>query len=253
MASKRQKKKQVKQQQTKVLIQAGYQEKQVRKLDSRERENKYSVEAKKIKRKQTAQKSYAERARYIKENNLQGVKKTDSWKKLRLKFFENQGFSPDEVPPEWIDRKFKPKKKEAPIEDNRTYTGEDYLYIAWFDKTNDYYLDYDFYKSLSLDECKKLVSENLNAIHTDKRGSSGKAGHTVILKNSKQFIDGVMPFYEIDKNYQTLVYSNRWNLLGLYRALAIAMDNSTESQRPEIYRDVKSYVAHNMRPLLKYF
>lgn len=250
MASKRQKKKQAQQKQQKLVQSYGYDLKQYNKQSTEQKAKIVKTVEGKEKRKKALEKSYRERQRYIDENKLQGVKKNASWKTLRRKFFEQLGYEKDDIPDEWLDSKYQPKKSKEDT-DIGLHTAEHWLYLGWHDTSGNYDVDFDYYMELSVNECKKLISELLKNIHT--KGSSGKAGHYIMQRGSKESIEDAIPFYEIDGKYHTIAFSNQWTVKGLYQITGMLMDNIPEIQRPELWTGVKKYVKRNLPQIYKYF
>lgn len=196
--------------------------------------------------------SYIERQSFIDSYDLQNVKRNQSWARLRTQYFIQQGIEEKEVNPLWVStaKRFEYYRQV----DTTIFFAKDSLYIAWFDKSGNVDIDriLPFYDGLSLDEMNHLIDENMQNVN-DGKGSSGKAGHTIVIKGNADKIAKVIPFYEMDKGYQTLCFSNKWTLYGLKKILAITTDCSTEASRKEVYEQVKSYVKYNIPALENYF
>lgn len=250
MASKRLKKKRQQQRRQQTVIKSGYSEQQVKKLSKQQLEEIAKPIEKKQARSQAVKNSYKQREKFIKQYELKDVTNRSSWEKIRFQYFLNLGMQPEDIDPKWVStaNRF---EKHRDIE-NMVFTAKDWLFVTWADKSGNVDLARikPFYDDLTISQMDRFIDENLANINNGK-GSSGRAGHTVAFKGDYHRLKKLIPYYE-EREYQTLVFSNKWTLMGLKKLLAVTTDVSTEASRKEVYEQVVSYVKRNI-PVLKEF
>ena len=264
MASRRQRKKNLKKAQERKIIQSGISEKQVKKYTTEERQKAYKIIIQKEHRKEKVRQLYNEKKLYIENKKVHGVKPSDSWETIKKKerhqrntrrktekFFELQknGVPEDEARKLVFGRKeitWEEVKKYSAIED-RVFKISKAFAIGYRDYSENLTIAeiYSYSAFLSIETLKlsflDIVRQKPTYNRKKKHSSSGKAGNFSYYFGSKQGANNY-PAKKKNEAFSFFVNNGEFAIyeftLDKMMILAHAiMNNITEDRRSDFYNN----------------
>ena len=138
------------------------------------------------------------------------------------------------------------------IDGNEIEESEKWFYACWADKSENVDSEYflDEINSLDINELKLYIQNWLNDINDE--GSNGIPGHVIIEYGTKSEVD-IQKFFWQAREYDSIVYTNKFSLKGILRNTAFLIRVCTEENRAVVYKNICDYLKENMPTLYKKF